>query len=159
MMGRIAVMDNNFCRWWRRHMDNVIAALLAVVVCGAAYLTFFDTNNPRVLESAVLGADGHPQRQFRAGDNLYVYRHFCVDRVVSGDVDVEIMSKNTGAFWYISTRATGARKGCSKRTSVNKLPQNLLPGVYVFKAKAHFNVNPLRVVIYELPEVEFEVIP
>jgi len=150
--------DNAFCRWWRKHMSSVIAALLTLTICATVYMAFFDTNNPRVLESAVVDGAGVAKAKFKAGEALFVHRHFCVDRVVLGDVDVEIMSKSTGVFWYLGTRAAGAKKGCSKRTSLNMLPANLPPGVYVYRAKAQFAVNPLRSVVYELPEVEFEVV-
>lgn len=150
---------NAFCRWWQRQMSNVVAALLATAVCSSVYLAFFDTNNPRVLESGTRDINGHVKREFRAGEVLYVYRHFCVDRVVAGDADVEIVSKSSGAFWYLGTRATGARKGCSQRTSANQLPPDLPLGTYIFRSRIQFTVNPMRTVVYELPDIEFEVVP
>lgn len=144
--------------WWRKHMTNVIAVLLALIICTASYLAFFDTNNPRVLDGQLRGEDGAYKNQFKPGENLYVYRKFCVDRVVTGDVDIEIINKETGEYFYLGNRATGARKGCSERTSITRLPLALRPGIYRYRATIQYNVNPLRTVVYEVPELEFVVV-
>lgn len=149
---------NPFCRWWSRYLPNVIALLLTAMFTSTAYLAFLDTNNPRVLESETRDAHGKAKTQYRAGEMLYVYRKFCVDRVSVGDVDIEIVSKTTGSFWYLGTRSAGARKGCSARTSANQLPDDLPPDVYLFRAQVQYTVNPLRTFTFLLPELEFEVV-
>lgn len=139
-------------------MTNVIAVLLASIICTVSYLAFFDTNNPRVLESQLRGPVGEYKYQFKAGENLYVYRKFCVDRVVTGDVDIEVINKETSEYFYLGTRAAGARKGCTERTAITRLPLALRPGIYMYRATIQYNVNPLRTVVYEVPEIEFEVV-
>ena len=150
---------NAFCSWWRRQNANVMAVLLASLVWGGGYLAFFDSNHPHVLESEVRGEDGKPKAHFRAGDTLYVYRHWCIDRVVSGDVDVEILHVESGQFYYLGTRAAGAKIGCSRRTSANKLPLHLPTGHYEFRSKVTYPVNPLRTIVFETPILIFEIVP
>lgn len=147
------------CRWWARNMTTVIALGLTVSLMSTGYLAFFDTNNPRVLESETRDEFGNAKSKFRAGEQIYVYRVFCVDRVAAGDVDVEIISSKTNEFWFLGNRASGASKGCTPRTSVNRLPTSIPPGHYQFRATVQYNLNPLRTLTYVLPIVPFEVIP
>jgi len=149
---------SKFCLWLQRNMTNFVALILTTMICAMAYLALFDTNNPRTLESEARGEDGKAKYQFKAGDTLHIYRKFCVDRVVSGRADIEIIHKTTGEFHSLGTRPTGARKGCASRTSVIRLPPSLTPGIYQYRSTVQYDVNPLRMLIYALPEIEFEII-
>ena len=148
---------SEFCRMWSRQLPNVIAVLLTIVVTGASYFAFFDSNNPRVLKTELRDADGNPKRVFEVGEVVYAYREICVDRVTTGDIDIEIQSKFGGTYWFLGSRAAAAKKGCYGRTSINQLPRSLPAGTYELRATAQYNINPFRVVTYEYPTVEFEV--
>ena len=148
---------NDFCRMWQRQLPNVIAVLLTVAFSGSAYLAFFDTNKPRVVLTELRDEDGNKKRVFAAGDTLYAYREICVDKVSSGDIDIEIQAKIGGTYWFLGSRAAAAKKGCHGRTAINQLPRSLPAGVYELRATAQYHVNPFRTVTYEFPTVEFEV--
>lgn len=149
---------NAFCDWWKRHNSNVVASILALGVYCWFYMAFVDSNHPVVLESEVRGDDGKPKVHFKPGETIYVFRHWCVNRLVTGDVDVEIYHIPTGQFYYLGNRAAGAVKGCSKRTSANRLPMYIPDGHYEYRAKVTYAVNPLRTIVFEAPAVTFEVI-
>lgn len=139
-------------------MTNVIAAILTALLWGWGYLAFIDTNNPRVLDSEVRGEDGKPKRVFKVGEVVYIYRHWCVDRLATGDVDVEIYRLESGEFFYLGSRAAGAQVGCTKRTSMNRLPFYLPAGTYEYRAKITYSINPLRTVVFAAPVLTFEVV-
>ena len=149
--------DGSFCKVWARQVPNVIAILLTLAVTGAAYLAFFDSNNPRVIETESRDINGLAKKVFKPGETIYVYRRVCVDRVVTGDVDVEISSYIGGTYWFLGTRAVGAAKGCSDRTVLNQLPNNLPDGLYKLRAVGQYNVNPLRTVTYEFPAIDIRI--
>ena len=149
---------NAFCNWWKRQNSNVMAIILTIGVYGSLYMAFFDTHNPRVLDSEIRGEDNKPKHHFRAGEVLYVYRHWCVDRVVNGDVDVEIYHLESGQFYSLGTRSAGASKGCTKRTSANSLPHYLPTGMYEFRSKVTYPINPMRIIVFEPPTITFEVV-
>lgn len=146
------------CELCAKLREWLIALVLATVVAFLGWHLLLDTNNAHVREGWILDAQGERQSVFFPGDEMYVYRMVCVDRVSPGIVTSEIVGRSNPNVYPISARSTGAGTGCHARTIVSTLPTSIQPGDYEWRAVARYDVNPLRTLVVELPPLPFTVV-
>lgn len=138
---------------------TAIAASVWVFIGWLFWLAFIDSNDLVVHESTAWNLDGKPQTEFRAGDRFLAHRYICTSKAVPGEFTIEIHGVLNGFVLPVAEGRLGQVDGCQTRNVVTPLPPTLPIGDYRLRAFTIYDVNPLRTLRYELPPIEFSVVP
>lgn len=147
--------------FWLLLERGMLLIALVVSILGATstfYWVFIDTAAPLRVVRSPTGAvlDRVINATVIAGGTLHIERNYCVDRQTVGKINRRII--DTVVFAYPSAESF-TEVGCyERRVHTVDIPPLLPNGRYIYKVTATYDVNPLRTIVVELPEVAFEIV-
>jgi hypothetical protein len=104
----------------------------------------YDMKDDRPLQSVII-----------AGQTLKISRSYCVlPGKPVGRVQRHI---ENGVIYLLPETTTPNHPGCGVRIFQVEIPHTLYPGTYVYKARILYQLNPIRTVTVNLPDVPFKV--
>jgi hypothetical protein len=141
--------------------NSAIACVVFVVLVGWT----LESNAPPVAyfedDCLILNDRVVPQTEFKAGDLMYPYRHFTVNRSVTLTVTRYIVQAESGI--EVDRRPTFQifwPKGEYRRSAPVDLPKWLKPGNYSYHLLMQTALNPIRDGIeFEAPPMKFKIVP
>lgn len=153
---------NNVAQIVEKHLPNVFVAGWAAFLFGISlflYYAFFEPFTVTHTEVYTQDIQGNLRNVFHKGEPIVNHRKICKSKNVTGVVDRELVDMATGSVLVLGTIPTGIFEGCYTRASLMLLPTDMPLGVYEYRTRSTYMVNPLRHVVYISPTSIIELIP